>query len=61
VCFGDDPAIAREGRITISHVAGTIAFPRDSRWLRAMNPTPDGKIPGESRCPPSEIQKLYLF
>ena len=48
-----------EGRVTISRAAGTMTFPSQFMLVAAMNPTPDGKIPGESRCSPREIQN-YL-
>lgn len=48
-----------EGRVTISRAAGTMTFPADFMLVAAMNPTPDGKMPGESRCSPREIQR-YL-
>ncbi len=48
-----------EGRVTISRAAGTMTFPSQFMLVAAMNPTPDGKMPGESRCSPREIQK-YL-
>jgi magnesium chelatase family protein len=48
-----------EGRVTISRTAGTMTFPSQFMLVAAMNPTPDGKMPGESRCSPREIQN-YL-
>jgi magnesium chelatase family protein len=48
-----------EGRVTISRAAGTMTFPSQFMLVAAMNPTPDGKMPGESRCSPREIQN-YL-
>jgi magnesium chelatase family protein len=48
-----------EGRVTISRAAGTMTFPSEFMLVAAMNPTPDGKMAGESRCSPREIQK-YL-
>ncbi len=48
-----------EGRVTISRAAGTMTFPAQFMLVAAMNPTPDGKMPGESRCSPREIQS-YL-
>jgi magnesium chelatase family protein len=48
-----------EGRVTISRAAGTMTFPSQFMLLAAMNPTPDGKMPGESKSSPREIQK-YL-
>ncbi len=48
-----------EGRVTISRAAGTMTFPSEFMLVAAMNPTPDGKMPGESRCSPREIQQ-YL-
>ena len=48
-----------EGRGTISRAAGTMTFPSQFMLVAAMNPTPDGKMPGESRCSPREIQN-YL-
>jgi magnesium chelatase family protein len=48
-----------EGRVTISRAAGSMTFPSQFMLVAAMNPTPDGKMPGESRCSPREIQN-YL-
>jgi magnesium chelatase family protein len=48
-----------EGRVTISRAAGTITFPSQFMLVAAMNPTPDGKMPAESRSSPREIQ-AYL-
>ena len=48
-----------EGYVTISRAAGTMTFPSQFMLVAAMNPTPDGKMPGESRCSPREIQS-YL-
>ncbi len=48
-----------EGHVTISRAAGTMTFPSQFMLVAAMNPTPDGKMPGESRSSPREIQS-YL-
>ncbi|HWW03012.1 MAG TPA: YifB family Mg chelatase-like AAA ATPase [Candidatus Acidoferrum sp.] len=48
-----------EGRVTISRAAGTMTFPSQFMLVAAMNPTPDGKMPAESRSSPREIQ-AYL-
>jgi len=48
-----------EGKVTISRAAGTMTFPAQFMLVAAMNPTPDGKMPGESRSSPREIQN-YL-
>jgi len=48
-----------EGRVTISRAAGTMTFPAQFMLVAAMNPSPDGKMPGESKCSPREIQN-YL-
>ncbi|MEI9960113.1 MAG: YifB family Mg chelatase-like AAA ATPase [Limisphaerales bacterium] len=48
-----------EGRVTISRAAGTMTFPSQFMLVAAMNPTPDGKMPGESKNSPREIQN-YL-
>jgi magnesium chelatase family protein len=48
-----------EGRVTISRAAGTVTFPSQFMLVAAMNPTPDGKMPGESKSSPREIQN-YL-
>jgi magnesium chelatase family protein len=45
-----------EGRVTISRAAGTMTFPSQFMLVAAMNPTPDGRMPGESRSSPREIQ-----
>lgn len=44
-----------EGRVTISRAAGTMTFPAQFTLIAAMNPTPDGKMPHESRSSPREI------
>lgn len=48
-----------DGRVTISRAAGTMTFPSEFMLVAAMNPTPDGKTPGESNSTPREIQN-YL-
>ena len=48
-----------EGRVTISRAAGTMTFPSQFMLVAAMNPTPDGKMPGESKSSPRDIQN-YL-
>ena len=48
-----------DGHVTISRAAGTMTFPSQFMLVTAMNPTPDGKMPGESRSSPREIQN-YL-
>ena len=48
-----------EGRVTISRASGTMTFPSQFLLVAAMNPSPDGKMPGESRSSPREIQN-YL-
>jgi magnesium chelatase family protein len=48
-----------DGRVTISRAAGTMTFPSQFMLVAAMNPTPDGKMPGESKSSPREIQN-YL-
>ncbi len=48
-----------EGIVTISRAAGTMTFPSEFMLVAAMNPTPDGKMPGESKSSPREIQN-YL-
>lgn len=48
-----------EGIVTISRAAGTMTFPSQFMLVAAMNPTPDGKMPGESKTSPREIQN-YL-
>jgi magnesium chelatase family protein len=48
-----------EGRVTISRAAGTMTFPAEFMLVAAMNPTPDGKMPHESKSSPREIQN-YL-
>ena len=44
-----------EGRVTISRAAGTMTFPAQFTLIAAMNPTPDGRMPHESRSSPREI------
>src|SRR2546421_93009 len=46
-----------EGRVTISRAAGTVTFPSQFMLVAAINPTPDGRLPGESRCSPRESQR----
>ena len=48
-----------EGRVTIARAAGVMTFPSQFMLVAAMNPTPDGKMPQESRSSPREIQN-YL-
>ena len=48
-----------DGRVTISRAAGTLTFPAQFMLIAAMNPTPDGKMPHESKSSPREIQN-YL-
>ncbi|MGA2658931.1 MAG: YifB family Mg chelatase-like AAA ATPase [Verrucomicrobiota bacterium] len=48
-----------DGWVTISRAAGTMTFPSEFMLVAAMNPTPDGKMPSETRCSPREIQN-YL-
>lgn len=48
-----------DGHVTISRAAGTMTFPSQFMLVAAMNPTPDGKMAGDSRCSPREIQS-YL-
>ncbi|MSR42909.1 MAG: ATP-binding protein [Pedosphaera sp.] len=48
-----------EGHVTISRAAGTMTFPSQFMLIAAMNPTPDGKMPHESKSSPREIQ-AYL-
>ena len=48
-----------EGYVTISRAAGTMTFPAQFMLIAAMNPTPDGKMPHESKSSPREIQN-YL-
>jgi magnesium chelatase family protein len=48
-----------EGRVTISRAAGSMTFPSQFMLVAAMNPSPDGKMPHESRSTPREVQN-YL-
>ncbi|MDA7915640.1 YifB family Mg chelatase-like AAA ATPase [Verrucomicrobia bacterium] len=48
-----------EGQVTISRAAGTMTFPAQFMLVAAMNPTPDGKMPHESRSSPRDIER-YL-
>ncbi len=48
-----------EGHVTISRAAGSMTFPSEFVLIAAMNPTPDGKMPEESRSTPREV-KNYL-
>ena len=48
-----------EGQVTISRAAGTATFPARFMLVAAMNPTPDGRMPHESRGSAREIRN-YL-
>lgn len=48
-----------EGKVTISRASGSVTYPAAFMLVAAMNPTPDGRMPGESHCSPREIQQ-YL-
>src|SRR3982751_967654 len=48
-----------DGRVAIPRAAGTMTFPSQFMLIAAMNPTPDGKMPHESKSSPREIQN-YL-
>ncbi len=48
-----------DGTVTISRAAGTMTFPSEFMMVAAMNPSPDGKMPAQSRSSPREIQ-AYL-
>lgn len=48
-----------EGHVTVSRAAGASTFPAQFMLVAAMNPSPDGKMPHESRSSPREIQR-YL-
>ena len=48
-----------EGIVTISRAAGTMTFPSQFMLVAAMNPTPDGKMPSESKSSPREIQNYF--
>lgn len=48
-----------DGKVTISRASGSVTFPASFMLVAAMNPTPDGRMPAESRCSPREIQQ-YL-
>jgi magnesium chelatase family protein len=48
-----------DGFVTISRASGTLIFPTELMLIAAMNPTPDGKMPHESRSSPQQIQN-YL-
>ena len=48
-----------DGHVTISRAAGSVTFPCRFMLVAAMNPTPDGKMPHESRSSPRQIQN-YL-
>ncbi len=48
-----------DGKICVSRAAGSLIFPARVMLIAAMNPTPDGKMPGESRSSPLEIRR-YL-
>ncbi len=48
-----------DGYVTISRASGTVCFPSKFMLVAAMNPSPDGKMPHQSRCTPREIQN-YL-
>src|SRR5687767_3816602 len=48
-----------DGQVTIARAAGTLTFPSQFMLVAAMNPSPDGRLPGDSQCSPREIQ-AYL-
>lgn len=48
-----------EGKVTISRALGTLTFPSSFMLIAAMNPSPDGKMPGESQSSAREIER-YL-
>ena len=48
-----------DGFVTISRASGTLVFPSELMLIAAMNPSPDGKMPQESRSSPRQIQ-CYL-
>ncbi|MBO7107131.1 MAG: YifB family Mg chelatase-like AAA ATPase [Verrucomicrobia bacterium] len=48
-----------EGIVSISRSSGTFIFPAQFMLVAAMNPTPDGKMPHQSRSNPLQIQN-YL-
>ena len=48
-----------KGSVTISRAAGSMTFPSAFMLIAAMNPAPDGKMPGESSSSPRKIQN-YL-
>jgi len=48
-----------DGKVTISRAAGTVTYPAQFMLVAAMNPTPDGKMPHESKSSPREVQ-AYL-
>ena len=50
-----------EGRVTISRAAGTMTFPSEFMLVAAMNPTPDGKMPGESRSSPRKTSGTIVL
>jgi hypothetical protein len=53
-----------ESRVTISRAAGTVTFPSEFMLVAAMNPSPDRKMPGESRSTPRESGSegsIYAF
>jgi len=48
-----------DGYVTVSRIMGTVVFPAAIMLVGAMNPTPDGKMPDESRSSASQIRN-YL-
>ena len=48
-----------DGQVTIARAAGSWTFPASFILIAAMNPTPDGKPPAESRSSPRETRN-YL-
>lgn len=48
-----------DGKVTISRAAGTVTYPAQFMLVAAMNPSPDGKMPHESKSSPREVQ-AYL-
>ncbi|MFP4540852.1 MAG: YifB family Mg chelatase-like AAA ATPase [Opitutales bacterium] len=48
-----------DGQVTISRSAGSITLPARFMLVAAMNPTPDGLHPAESRSTPTQIQRYH--
>jgi magnesium chelatase family protein len=47
-----------DGHVTISRAAGAMTFPSEFMLVAAMNPTPDGKMPGRATARPAKSRTI---